>query len=153
LSIDNRTLSASDISGDALLLYLHRRPLRQLGWFADSRMRLEHDASRRKGQLLWLYAVALVLGLVKLSVVITGGHAEQAHNIPILSLAGLMTVLSVALLPALLIVTGLSSAMTAYYLNQNARSLIHRYNTQERRITRWFEAFNAHFPIASLQSM
>jgi hypothetical protein len=42
--------------------------------------------------------------------------------------------------------------MTAYYVNLNARSLIHRYNTQERRITQWLEEFNGLWSFANLPS-
>ena len=57
------------------------------------------------------------------------------------------------LVPLLLIVTGMSATMTAYYINQNSRSLIHRYNTQERFIAAWLVAFNERWKFGSLPSL
>jgi len=51
--------------------------------------------------------------------------------------------LSSALTPALFIIAGLSAAEAAFYLSQNARSLIHCYRMQQRRIVRWFENMRA----------
>jgi hypothetical protein len=42
--------------------------------------------------------------------------------------------------------------MTAYYINQNARSLIHRYYTQERRIESWLVEFNRRWSFDRLQA-
>jgi hypothetical protein len=47
----------------------------------------------------------------------------------------------------------MSAAMTAYYINQNSRSLIHRYNTQQRFITAWLVAFNQRWDFATLPSL
>ena len=57
------------------------------------------------------------------------------------------------LLPLLLIITGMSAAMTAYYINQNSRSLVHRYNTQQRFITGWLMRFNERWNFTSLPSL
>ena len=122
-SIENRMLEESDISPDALLVYLQRRVRRQLGWFSDSKARLEHIAERRKIVLLGLYGIAAAFAVVKLVWFLASGQ----------SLAWLVRFL--------LIMTGISGAMTAYYINQNARSLIHRYNTQQRRIAEWLKNF------------
>ena len=61
--------------------------------------------------------------------------------------------MSSALTPALLIIAGLSAAEAAFYLSQNARSLIHRYRMQQRRIVRWFENMRERLPLAELPSM
>jgi hypothetical protein len=148
-SIEKRKLFDSDISGDALLLYLQKRALRQLGWFTESKMRLERNARRRSEWLLKLYSVALLLAMIKLGVVLAGVDQQTAHDVQILSWQAAIGVLSAALL----IITGLSAAMTAYYLNQNARSLIHRYNMQERQIAKWFETLDARWPIGQLPSL
>jgi hypothetical protein len=74
------------------------------------------------------------------------GLAVTKH---VLLLAGVTS--PVFLLPAMLIVTGISGAMTAYYFNQNARSLIHRYNTQQRFITRWLTQFKETWNFADLR--
>jgi len=57
------------------------------------------------------------------------------------------------LMPMLLIVTGISAAMTAYYINQNSRSLIHRYNTQQRFISNWLDNFNETWKLSDLSSV
>jgi hypothetical protein len=118
-SIENRALEESDIPADALLVYLQRRVRRQLGWFADSKARLEHIAERRRIVLLSLYCVAAAVAVVKLVLFLSSGHSP-------------------------------SGAKTAYYINQNARSLIHRYNTQQRRIAGWLTDFNKGWSFAGL---
>lgn len=45
-----------------------------------------------------------------------------------------------------------SAAITAYYINQNSRSLMHRYNTQQRFIAAWLNAFNESWNFARLLS-
>jgi hypothetical protein len=131
-SIEKRALPDSDILADALLVYLQRRARRQLGWFADSKARLENIAERRNVILLSLYCIAAGLALVKLILFVHGGHSPAY------------------LLQLLLVVVGMSGVMTAYYINQNARSLIHRYNTQERRIAEWLKQFNNRWQLPGL---
>jgi len=134
-SIESRTLTEADLTADAVLVYLQRRVRRQLGWFTDSKARLEHVAKRRSFVLLGLYWATAGLAVFKHVLFLYGGHS-QAY-----------------LLPPLLIVTGMSAAMTAYYINQNSRSLIHRYNTQQRFITAWLVAFNQRWNFATLPSL
>jgi hypothetical protein len=56
------------------------------------------------------------------------------------------------MLPPLLVVTGMSAAMTAYYVNQNSRSLIHRYYAQQRFMEAWLDTFNKTWNFARLPS-
>jgi hypothetical protein len=134
-SIESRTLTEADFTADALLVYLRRRALRQLGWFSDSKARLECIAERRNIVLLSLYCITALLAVIKHVLFLYGGHSPAY------------------LLPLLLIVTGLSATMTAYYINQNSRSLIHRYNTQQRFIAGWLATFNERWNFASLPSL
>lgn len=134
-AIECSALTEGDLTADALLVYLQRRALRQLGWITDSKARLDHIAERRNIVLLSLYCITAGLALFKHALFIYGGHSQAF------------------LLPPLLIVTGISAAMTAYYINQNSRSLIHRYNTQRRFITGWLVAFNDRWNFASLPSL
>ena len=126
-SIERSYLTEHDATPDALLMYLHRRARRQLGWFIDSKARLEHIAERRAVVLLCLYLATLMLALLKLFSLIHCGNAPAY------------------LLPLLLIVAGMSATMTTYYINQNARSLIHRYNTQQRFVERWLAEFSGYW--------
>ncbi len=103
---------------DTLILYLRKRVLRQLGWFTDSTARLEHIANRRKNLLLVLYIATAILAPVQLGCLLA--HAP----LPLIR-------------PLLLLITGLSLAMTAYYTNQNLGSIVHRYYVQQRDIRRW----------------
>lgn len=146
-AIEKATLSDEDISGEGLLIYLHKRPMRQLGWFTDSKMRLEHNAHARSERLAWLFGAAMVLSLLKLALLLFGDHSHAAGS------HGLASILSTVLPPVLLIVTGWSAAEAAYYLNQNARSLIHRYDTQLRRMFKWFTALNAALPVSALPAV
>jgi len=134
-SIESRTLKEMDLTADALLIYLQRRARRQLGWFTDSKARLESIAERRNIMLLSLYCIAVGLAVTKHVLILYDGHSPAY------------------LLRLLLIVTGLSAAMTAYYINQNSRSLIHRYNTQQRITTGWLVAFNDRWNFANLPSL
>jgi hypothetical protein len=134
-SIDSANLTEADLTADALLVYLLRRARRQLGWFIDSKARLERIAERRNIILLSLYSVAVGLAVIKLALFLCGGHSPAY------------------LLRLLLIVTGMSAAMTAYYINQNSRSLVHRYNTQQRFATSWLNAFNDRWSFANLPSL
>jgi hypothetical protein len=134
-SIESRTLTDADLTADALLVYLQRRARRQVGWFTDSKARLEHITERHKQLLLSLYCLAAGLAVFKLVLLLCGGHSPAY------------------LLRLLLIVTGLSAAMTAYYINQNSRSLIHRYNTQQRITTGWLVAFNDRWNFTNLPTL
>ena len=109
-----------------------KRARRQLGWFNDSKARLEHSAERRNIVLLSLYCITAGLAVLKHVLFLNSGHPHAF------------------LLPPLLIVTGMSAAMTAYYINQNSRSLIHRYNTQQRNISSWLVTFNDRWSFANL---
>jgi hypothetical protein len=134
-SIENCTLTEAVLTADALLVYLQKRVRRQLGWFSDSKTRLEHSAERRNIMLLSLYCITAGLAVLKHILFLNSGHSHAF------------------LLPPLLIVTGMSAAMTAYYVNQNSRSLIHRYNTQQRYITSWLVTFNGRWTLANLPSL
>ncbi len=117
-------LSEADLTPDAVLVYLNKRVLRQLGWFNDSKDRLEYIAKRRQMVLKCLYLLTALLAAIKFAFFITG---NDLHHY---------------LLPFLLTVAGISAAMTAHYISQNSRSLIHRYNSQSRFIAGWLTAFN-----------
>jgi hypothetical protein len=131
------TLCEQDASHDRLLLYIRRRCLRQLGWFMDSRARLEREANDRKTVLKWLYVAAVTLVILKfLSTLFALQHQDVVPS-------GTLAIVTDGLLFLLLMITGISGSMTAYYLNQNSRSLIHRYKSQERRIERWSQSFTA----------
>jgi hypothetical protein len=134
-SIESCTLTEADLTADALLVYLRRRARRQLGWFIDSKARLERIAERRNTVLLSLYSIAVGLSAIKHILFLYDGHAAAY------------------LLRLLLIVTGISGVMTAYYINQNSRSLIYRYNTQQRIITGWLAMFNKRWDPANLRSL
>lgn len=122
----------ADLSGDALLVYLDKRVRRQLGWFTDSQERLEYISERRTRVLLILYGLTFVLALAKLLLFLNGGGQHDY------------------MLPPVVVITGLSVAMTAYYINQNSRSLVHRYYTQRRFIQTWLETFNKTWNFAGL---
>jgi hypothetical protein len=132
MSFKSHALTDADLTADAVLVYLRRRVRRQLGWFMDSAARLEHIAHRRNVVLLWLYVIMAALAVGKHILFL---YDWQGHTY---------------LMPILLIVTGMSAAMTAYYINQNSRSLIHRYNTQQRFITNWLLHFNETYKLSDL---
>jgi hypothetical protein len=130
----DRTLTDTDLTTDALLIYVQRRARRQLIWFSAAKARLEANAEWRSVVLLILYCFTFMLAGFKL----------------VLFLLGTELPLLVYVQPPLLFVTGLSASVTAYYINQNSRSLIHRYNTQERFIADWLTTFDKRWNFASL---
>jgi hypothetical protein len=130
--VANATLTEADLTADAVLLYLEKRARRQLVWFVDSAQRLQHVAERRGGILLALYCCAAGLAVTKHGFILCQGNSPPY----------------IAML--LLIVTGLSAAMTAYYVNQNSRSLVHRYITQQRFIESWLKEFDSRTPFAAI---
>jgi hypothetical protein len=134
-SIISHDLTGIDLTKDALLVYLKKRALRQLGWFTDSKARLEHFSNRRARILFCLYWISVALALTKHTLFMINGHSSPY------------------LLPLLLIVAGMSAAMTAYYISQNSRSLIHRYNAQERSARRWLEEFKRRWGFTDLQAI
>ena len=134
-SIERYMLTEADFTADALLVYLKRRVRRQLGWFIDSKARLERIAEGRGTVLQILYWITAGLAVTKLVLFACARHSPAY------------------LLPLLLIITGMSAAMTAYYINQNSRSLVHRYNTQQRFITGWLMRFNERWNFTSLPSL
>ena len=133
-SIASRAFTHADLATDALVVYLEKRVRRQLGWFIDSKDRLEFIAERRSCLLLGFYIAMAVFAAVKFGLFLVLG---DLHHF---------------VLPILLIVTGASAAITAYYINQNSRSLIHRYNTQQRFIEKWLNGFDESWNFASLPS-
>ncbi len=131
-TIETQTLTDADLTIDALLVYLLSRARRQLGWFTNSKERLEHIAERRTIVLVSLYCVAVGVAVLKHVLFL---HEDQ---------------MPAYLVPPLLIATGMSAAMTAYYINQNSRSLIHRYNTQQRIVGRWLVDFEGRWNFTAL---
>jgi hypothetical protein len=106
-----------DISSDVVKVYVEKRVVRQLSWFIDSRLRLDRIGHRNRSILVALYILTTFIAFLK------------------------VFFYPAILVPCLLILTGLSGAMTAYYFNQNVRSLMHRYFTQERGIRKLLDLF------------
>lgn len=133
-AVAKAALTDGDLTSEALLMYLKKRSDRQLNWFANSRMRLERNAKRRRRWLLGLYLLVVLTTLAKFFLTFLVHH--QAH--PQMLDAGLFANAESWLNAILLLLTGLSATLAAYYLNQNSRSLIHRYAAQVRKIRNWF---------------
>ncbi len=146
-AIEAAPISTGDITGTALLRYLQTRPARQLGWFSDSIARLEHNAHEREGRLRILFTLALVLAVIKLVLALSQGGSDH-HEV-----RGLIALVEPVLAPALMIVTGWSAVEAVYYLNQNARSLIHRYRSQITRMGHWFERAKTELPLDRLPAV
>jgi hypothetical protein len=143
-AIAMHALTEVDCTRDSLVLYLQRRVRRQLGWFTDSKARLESTAAFRDRVLPVLYWTTLALVLLKVMSFLQPEWFDSVLT-PLLGRYWQSYLLSVAL-----ITTGASAAMTAYYINQNTRSLIHRYYSQQRFIERWLKDFNERWNFAGL---
>jgi hypothetical protein len=149
-SILKRPPAEARIDAPTVLAYLHRRPLRQLGWFTESHRRLESQSTVRKQLLLWLYFATLVLFCIKLRILFAGGNEQVAVASSHIVTLHAVEIFSKCISFASLMATGFSAAMTAYYFNQNTRSLIHRYRGQKRRIEDWFESLDVARTLAGL---
>jgi hypothetical protein len=135
-------LTEADVTADAIATYLQRRVRRQLGWFTDSKARLESSAAFRETTLPILYWLTFALAVFKIASFLRP-DCFNALLSPWLNWHSLLS-------STVLIITGASAAMTAYYINQNTRSLIHRYYTQQRLIIRWLNDFNERWGFAGL---
>jgi len=72
-----------------LLVYLQRRARRQLGWFTDSKARLEHIAEWRNAVLPTLYCLTAFLAVLKLAFFLCGGHSPAYLLPPLLIVTGI----------------------------------------------------------------
>jgi len=104
--------------------YLDRRPARQRRWFATAEARVSGQGKRHRRTLMILFAFATVAALVKVALLLGWLRWPGAVDWTML---------------ALLVLIGLSATLTSVYLNQNIRSLSHRYRSQSRNIAWWFE--------------
>lgn len=104
--------------------YVTERARRQLRWFSTARSRLEASDLHRRVVLKLLYATTLALAAADTVLRIRQVPVEDVVNG--ISFLALMT-------------TGFAAGMTGVYFSQNRRSLIHRYQSQERRISDWLE--------------
>ena len=128
--------NAAQLDPQDLVLYLRRRPVRQLAWFRLAQQRL-HGSGRRRAMLLaGLYGLAA--GLAGLKAAMTNSRQVAADAITASAIEPSVAADLVAFV--LLATTVLSATLTALYLSRNDRSLMHRYATQERRIEDWLRA-------------
>lgn len=104
--------------------YLRLRAVRQIAWFNISLERIKTGAKRREMVLRVLYYSSLFLATLKVLVMI------EAFSVPL----GTEKVISVVLLS----LVAAASALTAFYLGSNQRSLSHRYAIQIKKIVPWF---------------
>src|SRR5262249_55493994 len=140
-AVKERSRAAGHVSAEHVLLYLQKRPTRQLTWFRDSRARLTDQAGARRHRLLTFYVCSLLLPPAKTSLFLVGASGLMSSGEE--HLAGGEAIANVyeGLTFGLLTFSGISGVMTAYYFNQNSRSLIHRYAAQEWRIAQWLDSF------------
>jgi hypothetical protein len=104
--------------------YLDRRPERQKRWFAGAEARVSGQGKRHRQTLMILFGMATAAALLKVALLLGDPAESQALSWTML---------------ALLILIGLSGTLTSVFLNQNIRSLSHRYRSQSRDIAWWFE--------------
>jgi hypothetical protein len=110
-----------------LAIHFQKRPRTQAIWFGASRNRLVRQSHWRSTVLVWSFFLTLMVsvakGLLVFGLMPSGDRAE-----PYLTLVAFFLI-------------GVSSTLTGLYLNQNARSLIHRYRTQDRKIRAWISHY------------
>lgn len=124
-ALDQET-GESGINPQLVNQYRQRRAIRQLRWFSDSEARLIRREHRRGSVLFVMYISTVVLAASKVALVLLTGPSAVVAATSLL----------------LLLLTALSAAITAVYLSQNGRSLIHRYASQRRSIQAWLDAFD-----------
>ena len=125
-------VSERDLLSRRVGAYLQRRPVRQANWFFAARKRFEHQSHVRANLLAWLFGATLVLAVTRLGLVFHLLPNSWSVSEPFLTFFALCFI-------------GLSSAMTALYVGQNIRSLVHRYEAQERWIMKWLETCSSQF--------
>jgi hypothetical protein len=145
-AIADHELTEADLTGDEILVYLQRRVRRQLVWFTDSKSRLESTAAFREQILPILYWLTFAFAVIKIISFL------RPKWFDILLVPWLGSYWHTYLSSIALIITGASATVTAYYINQNTRSLIHRYFTQQRFIMRWLNDLNERWSFAGLPS-
>lgn len=123
-----RALEAGSLSVDAIVVYLRRRVVRQLHWFQQARSLLELREKSRERVLLAVFVSTVAALFLKV----------VAEFLQIDTAAKPLTVL-------LLTGTAVAGATTAYYVGQNQRSLLHRYDEQIEAIAAWLDTFVAKF--------
>ncbi|MBV9991173.1 MAG: hypothetical protein JOZ72_07750 [Alphaproteobacteria bacterium] len=124
--IEQRIL-AGPIERARFATHFLKRPWAQARWFALSRQHLVDQGRWRSVALLLAFSVTVVLSLTKTFMLVS---KSRSGSIPLLEFL-------------ILTFIGASSALTAIYINQNARSLIHRYKSQSRQIDNWLSNYNA----------
>jgi hypothetical protein len=124
------TLGGVSVSTAQYSVYFEKRPKTQAEWFPRARMRLAGQGHWRATTLLQLFLATLSLASMKAFVVLGASH-EWSFLKPFLTFA-------------IFLMIGVSAAISALYLNQNNRSLVHRYRSQERLIETWL---SRHRPI------
>jgi len=121
--IDNFTRSSITFAQYAV--YFRKRPMSQADWFRRSYSRISRYGHWRETTLQRIFFVTLVVALIK-SWLLLAGPKELAWLKPWTTLG-------------ILVLIGLSVAISALYFNQNNRSLAHRYSTQVRLIDGWLD--------------
>jgi hypothetical protein len=110
-----------------ILRYLHRRPLRQYVWFGSSYSRLKGRHELHRHLLAALFWCAVIVAVLEF-------FAHHMH----LDDGGMLTFL-------LLIFSGVGATASGHYFGTNARSLMHRYQSQRERIGDWLRAFTVRY--------
>jgi hypothetical protein len=116
--------------------YLHGRPIRQANWFYASAHRLEHQAELRESMLKFCFVVVVLLAAAKVATVFPYDGAP---------LYPFKYVVSFAIFAFL----GVATWLTALFVGQNTRSVLHRYVDQSGRIHAWFDAHIAARTVAT----
>ena len=109
-------------------MHFKKRPKAQGQWFPRAHARLSEHGSWRGWLLFWIFMVTTVLAAVKTALLFDLFPHDWASIKPILTFS-------------MLVMIGISAAISALYLNQNNRSLTHRYSAQIRQIDAWLELY------------
>lgn len=120
--------AARNVSVGRLAMHFKKRPKAQGQWFPRAHARLSEHGSWRGWLLFWIFMVTTVLAAVKTALLFDLFPHDWASIKPILTFS-------------MLVMIGISAAISALYLNQNNRSLTHRYSAQIRQIDAWLELY------------
>jgi len=123
-----QALKDQSLTREQVATHFWKRPFKQLEWFTRSNRRLVEQVETRSHVILLIFALTVLFALLKLAVVFHVTPGDWAPSKPYLALT-------------IFALIAVSSMLTALYLNQNARSLIHRYRTQKRKIEAWIKAY------------
>ena len=136
------SIEPSSLCSDSIARYLRQRVIRQANWYYASRHRIYRQGVIKELMLKLFFGVVLLLSVLK-SLIITTDDLAVIHKWKYFLYFFIFLFLS------------LSTWLTALFVGQNSKSLMHRYDEQSQRIHAWLNTHVSDLdaPIVLLEAM